>query len=377
MLSALEERLPRLHYSESVPRVVVGVVLRTYGWALAFLVFLPVSVVLELVTGPGVPVFVTAGLAIVPLAWFLGLATEEIGKHAGPGIGGLLNATFGNATELIIAVFALAAGLQEVVKASLAGSIIGNLLLVLGLSMFAGGLKHRSQSFSREAPGIHVSMLLLAVIGMVMPALYHLTAASARPTALVDMSVGIAAILLVAYVFGLLFSLRTHRDLFNPVPAVREEPRWSLRAAILVLAMATGLVALESELLVGSLEAARAALGLTDLFIGVIVVAIVGNAAEHGSAILMALRNKMDLSVAISMTSTAQIALFVAPVLVLLSLLTANVLTLDFEAFELLAVALSVGALASVVSDGKSNWYEGFLLVMVYAILAVAFFFHP
>jgi Ca2+:H+ antiporter len=356
---------------------VVGSAVRRYGWTSVLLAFVPISAVLQLITGPGLDVFVTSGLGIVPLAWFLGLATEEIGKHAGPGVGGLLNATFGNATELIIAIFALAAGLREVVKASLTGSIIGNLLLVLGLSMFVGGLKHRSQSFSREAPGIHVSMLLLAVIGMVMPALYHLTAASARPTALVDMSLGIAAILLVAYVCGLIFSLRTHRDLFNPVTAVREEPRWSLRAAILVLAVSTGLVAFESELLVGSLETARAALGLTDLFVGVIVIAIVGNAAEHGSAVLMALRNKMDLSVAISMTSTAQIALFVAPVLVLLSLLTANVLTLDFEAFELLAVALSVGALASVVSDGKSNWYEGLLLVMVYAILAIAFYFHP
>ncbi len=377
MLSARRRRFPRLHYSEPVPPIVFEGAVRTYGWLVAFLVFVPVSAALDLITGPGVPVFLTAGLAIVPLAWFLGLATEEIGKHAGPGIGGLLNATFGNATELIIAIFALTAGLQEVVKASITGSIIGNLLLVLGLSMLFGGWRHRSQSFSREAPGIQVSMLLLAVIGLVMPALYHITALSVRPTALEDMSLGIASILLLAYGFGLLFSLRTHRDLFNPVTAVREEPRWSLRGAILVLAAATTLVAIESELLVGSLESTRAALGLTDLFVGVIVVAIVGNAAEHGSAILMALRNKMDLSVAIATTSTTQIALFVAPVLVLLSLLTANVLTLDFEAFELLAVALSVAALATVVSDGKSNWYEGFLLVMVYAILAVAFFFHP
>jgi Ca2+:H+ antiporter len=351
--------------------------LRPYAWAFALVAFVPISVGLDLLAGPGVAVFLTAGIAIVPLAWFLGLGTEEIGKHAGPGVGGLLNATFGNATELIIAVFALTAGLVDVVKASLTGSIIGNLLLVLGLSMFAGGLRHRTQSFSREASGIQVSMLLLAVIGLIMPALSHLTATPVQPTVLVNMSLGIALILFAAYLFGLLFSLRTHRDLFNPVTASREQPLWSVKKAVLVLAGATLLVALESELLVGSLESARAALGLTDLFVGVVIVAIVGNAAEHGSAILMAVRDKMDLSVAIAMTSTTQVALFVAPILVLASFLTSKVLTLDFEAFELLAVALSVGALASVVSDGKSNWYEGFLLVMVYAVLGIAFFFHP
>ena len=354
--------------------------LRPFAWALVLLVFIPVSLVLDLVSGPGVPVFAAAGLGIVPLAWFMGLATEEIGKHAGPGIGGLLNATFGNATELIIALFALAGGLQDVVKASLSGSIIGNLLLVLGLSMLAGGLRHKSQSFSREASGIHTTMLLVAVIGLVMPALYVFSAratGAVNPAILDEMSLGIAAILFAAYVFGLLFSLRTHRDIFNPVSDKEEKPRWSLRFSILVLLAATALVAGESELLVGSLEAARSSLGLTNLFLGVIVVAIVGNAAEHGSAVLMAIRNKMDLSIAVAMTSTTQIALFVAPILVFASLLLHQVLTLDFEVFELVSIALSTAVLASVVSDGRSNWYEGVLLVMVYAVVAVAFYFHP
>jgi len=354
--------------------------LRPFAWALALLLFIPVSLVLDLVSGPGVPVFAAAGLGIVPLAWFMGLATEEIGKHAGPGIGGLLNATFGNATELIIALFALAEGLQDVVKASLSGSIIGNILLVLGLSMLAGGLRHKSQSFSREASGIHTTMLLVAVIGLVMPALYVFSARAtgAVNTAILDeMSLGIAAILFAAYVFGLLFSLRTHRDIFNPVSEKEEKPRWSLRFSIMVLLAATALVAGESEILVGSLEAARSSLGLTNLFVGVIVVAIVGNAAEHGSAVLMAIRNKMDLSIAVAMTSTTQIALFVAPILVFASLLLRQVLTLDFEVFELVSIALSTALLASVVSDGRSNWYEGVLLVMVYAVVAVAFFFHP
>ena len=354
--------------------------LRAYAWALVLLLLIPVSVALEILQGPGVSVFASAALAIVPLAWFMGLATEEIGKHAGPGIGGLLNATFGNATELIIALFALSEGLVDVVKASLTGSILGNLLLVLGLSMLAGGLRHKSQSFSREATGIHTTMLLVAVIGLVMPALYVFSAGSTgsvNVSILDEMSLGIAGVLLAAYLFGLLFSLRTHRDIFNPVAAVHEEPRWTLGFALAVLLGSTLFVALESELLVGSLVAARSSLGLTDLFLGVIVVAIVGNAAEHGSAILMALRNKMDLSLAVAMTSTTQIALFVAPVLVFASLATAQIMTLNFEVFELVSVALSTAVLAAVVSDGRSNWYEGLLLVMVYAMVAIAFLLHP
>ncbi len=351
--------------------------LRPYLWALALGIFVPISWVLELALGPGVAVFAVAGIGIIPLAWFMGLATEELGKHAGPGIGGLLNATFGNATELIIALFALAAGLHEVVKASLTGSIIGNVLLVLGLSMLAGGAKYKSQTFSREASGIQTSMLLLAVIGLVMPALYVLSTQSPSNVIREEMSLGIATILLAAYVFGLLFSLRTHKDIFNPVTEKAEEPRWSVRTSLIVLLTATALVALESGLLVGSIEAARASLGLTELFVGVIIVAIVGNAAEHGSAVIMAWRNKMELSVAIATTSTTQVALFVAPFLIFASLLTTRVMTLDFEIFELVSIALSTGVLAAVASDGRSNWYEGLLLVMVYAIMGVAFFFHP
>ena len=351
--------------------------LRPYAWALALGVFVPLSWVFELIVGPGVGVFAAAGVGIIPLAWFMGLATEELGKHAGPGIGGLLNATFGNATELIIALFALAGGLHEVVKASITGSIIGNILLVLGLSMLTGGLRHKTQVFSREASGIQTSMLLLAVIGIVMPALYVLSTGISSGPILEGMSLGIAGILLAAYVLGLLFSLRTHRDIFNPVTEAGQTPRWSVRVALIILLVATALVALESQLLVSSLEAARQSLGLTELFVGVIIVAIVGNAAEHGSAVIMAYRNKMELSVAIATTSTTQIALFVAPVLVFASLGLGQFLTLRFEEFELLSIALSTAVLASVAADGRSNWYEGVLLVMVYAIIAVAFLFHP
>src|SRR3990170_5837731 len=352
-------------------------VIRPYAWALSLGVFVPLSWVFEVLVGPGVLVFATAGIGIIPLAWFMGLATEELGKHAGPGIGGLLNATFGNATEVIIALFALFSGLHEVVKASLTGSIIGNILLVLGLSMPLGGLRHKTQTFSREASGIQTSMLLLAVIGLVMPALYVLSTQAPSDLIREEMSLGIAGILLAAYVFGLVFSLRTHKDIFNPVSETADVPRWSVRAALAVLVVATALVAVESELLVGSIDEARQSLGLTELFVGVIIVAIVGNAAEHGSAVIMAFRNRMELSVAIATTSTTQIALFVAPVLIFASLLTTTLMTLDFEIFELVSIALATAVLAAVASDGRSNWYEGVLLIMVYAIVGVAFFYHP
>src|SRR2546421_11189755 len=280
--------------------------LRPYTWAVLLGLFVPASWILDLVLGHEVLVFAVAGIAIVPLAWFLGLATEELGKHAGPGVGGLLNATFGNATELIIAVFALASGLTEVVKASLTGSIIGNALLVLGLSMLAGGLRHKTQLFSREASGMQVTMLVVAVIGLVMPALYVRSTSLPSPVALQEMSLGIAGILVLAYVLGLVFSLRTHRDIFNPVTEVLEEPRWERRFALAVLLVSTAFVAGESEILVGSLEAARQGLGLTNLFVGGIIVAVVGNAAQHGSAGPMAWRNKMWLSVALAATALTQ-----------------------------------------------------------------------
>ena len=351
-----------------------------YALGLGVGIFIPVSWVLRALAGEGVLVFVTAGVGIIPLAWFMGLATEELGKHAGPGIGGLLNATFGNATELIIDLVALFNGLQDVVKASLTGSIIGNVLLVLGLSIVAGGLRHKRQVFSREASGIQSAMLLLAVIGLVMPELYVLsTEATGRTSTLTleEMSLGIAGILMAAYILGLVFSLRTHKDIFNPVSEDKEEPKMTVRSSILMLLIATALVAVQSELLVSSLETAKTSLGLTDLFIGVIIVAIIGNAAEHSSAILMARKDKMDLSVSICMSSTVQVALFVGPFLVFASLFAASIMTLNFEIFELVAIALSAAVLAAVVADGRSNWYEGMILVLVYAIMAVAFFFHP
>jgi len=344
---------------------------------LPFFLLVPVSAVVWAVSSNPLAVFLSAGIAIVPLAYVMGVATEELGKHAGPGLGGLLNATFGNATELIIALVALSGGLVDVVKASITGSIIGNILLVLGVSMLAGGVRHPRQSFNRAAAGLQVTMLTLAVIALVMPELYNLFVPAPAPT-VERMSILIAAILLVAYIAGLVFSFHTHRDVFNPVSAEEDPPRWSVRFALGILLGATALVGVESEILVGALGGAMATAGLSALFAGVVVIAIIGNAAEHGASVMMAWRNKMDLSVGICTSSSTQIALFVAPLLVFASLfLGPTRLTLGFEPFELVSIALSVAVLSLIASDGESNWYEGALLVMVYLIVAIGFYFHP
>ena len=349
---------------------------------LPFFLLVPLSVVVWAAVPSMIAVFAVAAIAIIPLAFVMGVATEELGKHAGPGLGGLLNATFGNATELIIALVALANGLVVVVQASITGSIIGNILLVLGISMFTGGIRRPKQTFNRAAAGLQVTMLTLAVIGLVMPELYNVFVfgtGPAQPTFDVqNMSLLISGILLIAYIAGLMFSLRTHKDVFNPVTAQEDPPRWSVRLAVGMLLGATALVALESEILVSALEGAVRTLGVKQIFAGVIVVAIIGNAAEHGAAVLMAWRNKMDLAVGICTSSSTQIALFVAPVLVFASLFIGpSRMTLAFEAFELVSIALAVAILSLVASDGESNWYEGLLLMMVYAIIAIVFFFHP
>jgi len=358
---------------------------RRSTWGLAFgLVALATTVALA--RAPPLLVFVLAALAIVPLAYLMGIATEELGKHAGPGVGGLLNATFGNAVELIIGIAILAGSLTatvkaEVVKASITGSILGNLLLILGLSMFVGGLRFAKQAFSREAAGVQVTMLVLAVVALVMPSLFALTFLPGTPgydpAALRNETLFIAAILMAGYAAGIVFSLKTHRNVFNPEAHEPEPPRWSKRRALAVLAGATALVAAMSEILVLSLDGVLSAVGLTPLFVGVIVLAIVGNAAEHGAAILMAARNHMDLSVGIATSSSTQIALFVAPFLIFVSFALGSPMTLDFELFELVAIGLSVAIVANVAGDGTSNWYEGFLLLMVYAVFAIGFYFHP
>ncbi|TET90069.1 MAG: calcium/proton exchanger [Methanomassiliicoccales archaeon] len=325
----------------------------------------------------GITTFIFSSITILPLAFVMGRATEELAAHLGPGAGGLLNATFGNATELIIAIFALSSGLVEIVKASITGSIIGNILLVLGLSMLVGGIRHKEQKFDSNAATTRSTMLVLAVIALIMPTLFLRYIDIPDVEAITDaMSIGIACILITAYILGLVFSLRTHKHFYNPA-GEEGVAVWSKKKAILVLVLATIGVAIESHLLVGSIESSIQAIGISEIFIGVIVIAIVGNAAEHGSAILMAWKNKMNLSVSIATSSSTQIALFVAPVLVFVSHLFASPMTLAFEIFELVSIALAVVVLHMVSVDGKSNWYEGVLLIMVYTIIAIGFFFHP
>jgi len=340
------------------------------------LAFLPAALVLDLLGVDAVAVFAVSALAIIPLAGLMGRATEELAFHTGPGMGSFLNVTFGNATELIIAFAALQAGLPQVVKASLSGAIIGNLLLVLGLSMLAGGLRYRDQKFSPKAAMTYNSLMVMAIIGMTLPALFVYTGGSRASVE--NLSLGVSAVLLGVYILAMVFSLHTHKQIFNPLAEDESvHARWSKGKAILVLALSAVLVALMSEVLVGSVEHAAEKLGMTQLFIGVVVVAIVGNAAEHGIAVTVALKNKMDLSISIATGSSAQVALFVAPFLVLLSYAIGNPMDLFFEVFELAAMGLSVVAVYMVVQDGESNWFEGVMLVAVYLMMALVFFLHP
>jgi Ca2+:H+ antiporter len=346
------------------------------------LVVAPVSWILTW-TAHGSPwVFITAALSLIPLAGLIGLGTEQLARRAGPAWGGFLNATFGNAAELIIATVALRNGHIELVKASITGSIIGNLLLVLGLSFFVGGLGRRSQKFHRTTATNTSAMLFLAVVALVMPAVFDLSLfgnLEARPPALLSLSFWSALILIGAYAGSLTYAFTAHKDLFRPAPAAADDkhPAFSTGAAAALLATGTLLTTVQAEILVGAMEPALARFGFTELFVGVIVIALIGNAAEHYSAVTAALRDEMTLSVEIAVGSSAQIALFVAPVLVLYSFAAGQPMSLLFNAFEIAAIALSVFATCIVVIDGESNWVEGLQLLSVYLILALAFYFVP
>ncbi|HEY1497334.1 MAG TPA: calcium/proton exchanger, partial [Candidatus Solibacter sp.] len=342
------------------------------------LIFVPVTIGLEFfLPGQHTLIFVTACLAVIPLAGWLGHATEELARYTGEGAGGLLNATFGNAAELIIAVMAIRRGLYTVVKASLTGSIIGNILLVLGAAVLAGGLKHKHQRFNVTGARAQATLLTLAAIALVMPAAFH---ALAGPPNLVKedgLSLAIACVLLIAYGLHLLFSLRTHKQLFEGEVEHEAEPAaWSMKRALLTLAGATLAIAWVSEILVGSVEQTAAAFGMTNIFIGVIVVAIVGNAAEHSSAVMLALKNRMELAMGIAVGSSLQIALFVAPLLVIVShFIGPRPMDLMFTPAEVLAIFLAVLITGQIASDGESNWIEGVQLLAVYVIMAIVFFF--
>ena len=358
------------------------------GWPYLLVPFIPIAIALELAHASASLIFVTSALGVIPTAALMGRATEELAARSGPGIGGFLNVTFGNAPELIIAFFALNEGLQEVVKASLIGSILGNVLLVMGAAMFIGGRKRDRQFFDRTAANVTALMLLLAVVAMIMPALFELVQgeglprpdeqAHDYPSDVEHLSIGVAIVLLFTYVAGLFFSLRTHKDLFNPEHGAEDhvgEP-WTVRRSVLMLAGAGVAVGVMSEILVGSITEASESIGLSPFFVGVIVVAIVGNAAEHWVAIYFATRDKMDLAVNIAIGSAAQIALFAAPVLVLLSLVVGDFpMALVFNGFELGAVVLAVFIAQQVVAEGESTWFEGLQLLAVYVVLGLTFYF--
>ena len=350
------------------------------------LLFVPISIALRFWPGGGnqTALFLCAAIAIIPVAGWIGHATEALAARVGAGLGGLLNATFGNAAELIIAGIALSKGLTGVVKASITGSIIGNILLVLGLSILFGGVKHKEQRFNRTGARTSTISLSLAGIALIIPTVFHLAADDVpggwTPALEQQLSLAIAVLLFVTYFCVLWFSLRTHTHYFQSTEDGESDVKvghWSRGKAIAILLIATAFVAVLSEFLVGTIESVRASVGVTEVFVGVIVVAIVGNAAEHSTAIVMAVKNKMDLSVGIAVGSSLQIALFVAPLLVFLSYAFGRPMDLEFTLPEIFAVVASIYILFQISGDGETNWIEGVQLLSVYLIMGVLFFYLP
>jgi Ca2+:H+ antiporter len=337
--------------------------------------------------------FALAAVGIIPLAGLIGEGTEHVAERTGPKLGGLLNATLGNAAELIITIFAIRAGLLELVKASITGSILGNLLLVLGLSILLGGLKHGRQRFHRTQASTNATMLILAVIALVIPSIFsssilaesngethvHMAAIGELNPDVEALSLGVAAVMILIYALGVFFSFRSQEDspLTRPAAHIPSTAGWSMRKSLLILVLSTGAIAWLSEILVGAVEPVVEHLGWTEFFLGVIIIPLVGNVAEHLVGVQVAIKNQMDLSMEISVGSSLQIALFVAPALVFISLLMGNPLTLVFDEFELIALVSASLIAALVALDGESNWLEGAQLLGVYIIVAMAFFFLP
>jgi Ca2+:H+ antiporter len=359
-------------------------ILRTENILNLLLVFVPVALLLEHVLHAGpLLVFMASAVAIIPLAGLMGRATERIADRVGEGLGGLLNATFGNAAELIIAFTALRAGLHDLVKASITGSIIGNILLVFGLATLYGGIRFETQQFNRTAAGLGATLLVLSAIGLLVPAIFHQLAGAGGAPAERELSLEIAMVLMAAYLLSLLFALRTHRHLYvghtaGPEHELSDGHSGGIARPVVLLVAATAGIALMSEVLVGAVVPTAEILGWNEIFVGVIVVAVIGNAAEHSTAILMAGRNRMDIAINIAVGSSMQIALFVAPLLVFLSYVVGpQPMDLLFTPLEVVAVSLSVGIAALISQDGESHWMEGVQLLAVYLILAIAFFYMP
>ncbi len=343
------------------------------------LIFVPAALLAEFLHAPPLIVFVLSALAIVPLSGLLGTATEEVSGYTGSTLGGLINATLGNFAELVIASLALRAGLLDLVKASITGSILGNLLLVLGAAQLAGGLKYKSQTINRNLTSMSSTLLMVAMLGLVIPAVFHAVHPDPLRRATHAMSVWVAVLLIIGYGLSLVYSMFTHKAMFSEggdVASHESPPTWSLKKSILVLIGTGATIGVLSELLVGSTEEAVKTMGLSQIFVGLIVIPIIGNAAEHSSAVLMAAKNRMDLAVSIAVGSAIQVALLVAPLLVLMGLAMGQPLDLAFTVLEVASVAVAVAVASSVMQDSKSNWLEGSFLLVAYAAIGVAFFYY-
>ena len=345
-------------------------------YTLILLVFVPVAVVASSLNWNPVIVFFAAAVAVIPFAGLMGVATEELAARSGPRVGGLLNATMGNAAELIIAIFAIKEGLLDLVKASITGSILGNLLLVLGASIFLGGLRNGTQRFDRAHAGMNATMSILAVIALAVPSLFSHTIDLVNHDAVEYLTLGVAGAMILIYACSVVYAL------FGPkgksaAPTHVESPKWELWKAITLLLVAAGFISWMSEILVGAVEPVIHALGVTEFFLGIIIIPLVGNVAEHLVAVQVAWKNRMELSLAISLGSSMQVALLIAPLLVFISLLMGNPLTLVFNQFELIALIAASFIAVFVALDGESNWLEGAELLVVYFIVALAFFFLP
>jgi Ca2+:H+ antiporter len=342
------------------------------------LIFVPVAIGAKLLHAPPLAIFALSALAIIPLAGVLGSATEELAGHTGPTLGGLLTSTLGNFAELVIAAFALKAGMVALVKASITGSILGNLLLVLGAAQLAGGLKYKTQKINPNLAGLNTTLLTVAVLGLVLPALFHALHPDPESVKTVNMSAWVAGLLVLGYLLSLVYSMHTHKRLFGESAeeaTSNHAPNWSLRRSAAVLAGAALTIGVLSGILVSSTEAAVKSVGLSEMFVGLILIPIIGNAAENSSAVVMAMKNRMDLAVGIAVGSSIQVALMVAPLLVFMGLLFGKPMDLAFTTMEVVSVALAVAVASSVMRDGESNWLEGVFLLIAYAAIAVAFFF--
>lgn len=338
------------------------------------LIFIPMSFIAKFLNASGIAMFILSCLSIIPLAGLIGEGTEEISFYSGPKIGGFLNGTFGNATELIISFFALKKGLFDIVKSSIAGAVIGNMLLVVGASMLAGGLKYKTQKFNVKVNEMSSSMLLFAVLGLCIPALFtHTVNPILLNTRYEGLSIFVAVIMIIIYILSLIFSFSTHKDIYISGEKKEGKPKWSLKKSITILVISTILIAIESEFLVNGIDPITTSLGWSEFFVGIILIPIIGNAAEHSTAVIMARKDKMDVALEIAIGSSLQIILFVAPILIFLSLFF-KPMSIVFNEFELIALISSVMIVNRVSHDGECNWLEGVQLLAVYLIISASFF---